>query len=427
MVGRLTTLPHGSGWIDAYTFVDGARTLVGHPDTLYDPVRAQLVSSLALRVYVHPPAGLLAFLPLVPVAARFGTPTAAGIWVVADAGCLLAAVVLMARHARIGPVATGGAILAAAVTAWSLDEVGSGQVNGLVLLLVALAWRDLPRDRAGIWIGLSVAVKPVAPLILLVPLLRGRWRMGLLAIAAGAAANAVLLPVIGLPQAWLYASGVLPFFARFSVTDVNNLSPTNLLMLVLGGRHPAPGSAAATPVNLPGLAEGLSAAFRVGLALLCLRAIRRAKGDDWGMALALAAAPLCTATVWAHYYLLLIPLAILGTAQLSRPRRTAVLVGVLLSGAAIYAQYLSLAGMGMPNDQRTGVPQFELYHGVAVWVGVGRALAFCLICWGGATWAFLRAGRRRPPATEPRVPVTGPSPADVAAGSRGASPISSLG
>ncbi len=92
-----------------------------------------------------------------------------------------------------------------------------GQVNTVIFLLLALALADYlsgHRTRCGVILGLAAGIK-IAPVVLLVVLVRRRWWRGALAgLATTAATVAVGIGVLGWPVTRQYLSSVLPVLNR---------------------------------------------------------------------------------------------------------------------------------------------------------------------------------------------------------------------
>jgi arabinofuranan 3-O-arabinosyltransferase len=345
---RAVTMPSGNGWVDAFAYLDGAGALFHQPSALYSAAQQQLSVQAAERAYIYPPAGLLPFLPLVPIADHAGIRTAAAIWLMIDTAALITATVIIGRRLHLEAALTAGMVLLIVISAPLLSEIGAVQVNGVVLLCIALAWRDLASRRmvrAGMWMGLAVAIKPVVPLLLLLPLLRRQWRTAAAAVAIAVGLNVLLVPVIGLDAAGVYVTRVLPFLASHVTESVDNLSPQSILDVAIGGQPYYPAHhAPLSPLHLLGVATVLALALRATAVILWAVAVRRTDDDGLGLALTAALVPVVTATVWAHYYLYLVPLFLWAVAR-TRGTRRALLVGAV----ALFAVNGRLGGFWMPD------------------------------------------------------------------------------
>lgn len=318
--------PHG--WTDVWVYFRAATNFIHHPSQLYDTAVRQLHTDLPTPAYLYPPSGLVLFLPLVPLADAAGLIPAMLTWVTIDALALIAAIVLIGRQLRLRADVIGLATLVVLVGLPASWEINSGQVNGIVLLLLALTFRTYPRPSSGVLLGLALAVKPIAPLLLVVPVLRGHWRVALVALATVLAVNVAMLPFLGLAAARFYATTFLPFFANFSAHEPGNISVENVLQTWIGGRtqrvnltHPL------SPLRLTAVATAILWALRaVELAALAVVARSKRFSHLDLFAITLATIPLFTATVWFHYVLYAIPLFLVVLARARGWSRAALLV-----------------------------------------------------------------------------------------------------
>jgi hypothetical protein len=404
VVRRVLSMPGpGQGFVDAYIYMNAASTLVHHPAALYQPAIQGMAGSAYIASespnYLYPPSGVIPFLPLVPLVQAAGKPLAASLWLVVDVAAAVAAVGLLARHLGLSRLAGALCLLLVAASAPMLSEIDADNVTGVLLLLLAGAWIDMDarRERAGVWLGLAMALKPVVPLLLLVPLVRGRWRTFAVACGVGAVLNAALVPVLGWTTTWSYLSQVLPWSAGWLGPRPANLSLANLLRVFVGGGAFSNTGVALSPLHLATLAAALGVAVRLGAVVLVLVAARRVATP--GLALGLAAAPvaLLSGTVWAHYYLLVVPLLLWALA--TAPGRTRV---ALYLATAVLAIDLHPGGLFTPDVTVNGSPLYwtwlvhALLFDVAAMVTVAVALVLA---------AFGRVGRAAPGAAPP---VTSP-------------------
>jgi arabinofuranan 3-O-arabinosyltransferase len=392
LVGHAThhavkAMPHGRGWTDSYVYLRAASDYIAHPGALYDAALGQINQLFAGPRYIYPPAGLLPFLPLVPVMRMNGVMTAASVWCVVDALAVIAAVVLIGRQLRLswGIIGTF-AVLVSMSGAFGL-EVSSGQVNGVVLLLLALSWRsrsDMPR---AVLLGLALALKPVALLLLVIPLLRGRWRVPLIAVGTIAALNLPFVALTGMHEVWAYVTQVFPRVAGFDTVDANNLSVAAVLDVWVGGRMlDAPHSyGAISPLHLPWAATGLLWAVRVAVIAALVRAARRPWADELLLGAAVTAAvPLFGAMSWPHYELYFLPLLLVGIARGSRPVRALAWAATFVSlWDGLLSVYYVLFPMG-PRD----------------WLLLAQGQGATVMATVAVLVVLVRAGRPRAPAAE---------------------------
>ena len=379
---QIVGMPTGSGWIDTYAYLDAVGKLFHSPAHLYDAARSQLTAVAAQRAFLYPPSALIPFVVLEPIQTAFGTAAAASVWVIADGAALIMAVLLLCRSARLGRWNTSLVLLLACGSAPTLLEIGSGQVNGLLLLLVALAIRDAGSRREALWLGLAIALKPVAPLLLLVPLCRGRYQNTLVAAAIAAGLNILMLPLVGFANEWFYLTVFLPFLSSHVVSDLNNLSPSNALQVLIGGRLISPSDPVAiTSVDGAALAGLLGTLVRFTVAGLAAVAMRRARTDSVAIAIALAVAPLIAATAWGHYYILLLPLLIVELAVLQWRSR------LYFLGLAFFLAFSSRSG-GL------WLPRIQGGMSLGTLLSLLHSLIFVAACWGGVIAVVYTTVRR---------------------------------
>jgi hypothetical protein len=310
-IGHMLTMPTGRGWNDSYVYLGAASDFISHPTHLYDSAHGQVVSSFAQKTFVHPPSGLLPYLPLVPLVRLFGLPVAASVWTGIDTVALFAAVILAGRRFGLSWLTLSVATLLISLSQPVRWEIDSGQINGLVLLLFVLALLRMPRRDSGVLMGLALAVKPTAPIILLVPLLRRQPGITVVAVITLAILNLPFMFLIGVAAMAFYVEKVLPFFAGYPLHDGGNISLANVLQTWLGGGQ----LPRRTPFNIsvPRGFEALAVLWivRVGVVLLWFRAaIDRRMDVAVAVALSLATVPVLSATIWPHYLVYVFPLAL---------------------------------------------------------------------------------------------------------------------
>lgn len=336
VVGHRFHLPRGHGWLDTYAYARSAADFVVHPGHLYDAAVPQLHSTAPQNAFIYPPSALIPFLAMVPLTRALGVAWSAEVWSWVDMVSLLAALTLIARQVGLGAERTGWVLVALMLSLPVLSEVDSGQVEGVVLLLLALSWRAWPRTSSGVLLGVALALKPVAPWLLLLPVAMRRPRVSLVAAATLVALNMPFLPLLGAGATDFYFLHFLPYMGTHVFHDVANLSVAGELQTWLG--------AAVGDVVLWTL--------RCAALLLVARELVVRRHPPLVLfAMALAAVPLLAPTAWAHYYVFVLPaVLVLLTARSTRVRRitgASLLAGMLLN-AVLDAATFHLAVY--PND-----------------------------------------------------------------------------
>jgi hypothetical protein len=134
----------------------------------------------------YPPPTMLLLAPL----GLWTEHTAFAVWYAVNLLALLGTVFLLwrlfaPRSGGLGMLLVLSIVLAMPAT---LQTFEFGQTNFLTLLAVLLFWRDRDQARGGVWLALGAVVKPYLGFLLLLPLLRARWRQ--LAMAVGTLAVA---------------------------------------------------------------------------------------------------------------------------------------------------------------------------------------------------------------------------------------------
>lgn len=313
LLSHFQHLPHGRhGWNDSYVYLGAATDFIAHPSHLYDNATIQLTRSFATRAFLYPPSGLLPFLPLVPVVHAIGLHGASIVWSCVDTVALLSALVLVARRLGCSWLVIGAVIALVSRTPPVGWEIASGQVNGVVLLLIVLAVRRYPGRISGVLMALALCVKPVAGIVLLVPVLRRRPGVSAVAIAVIVALNLPFVPLIGLGTAAHYVGAILPFMLGYVIHDSYNGSLPNMLQLWLGGGHVVRRQSVSSG-DLPHAVDALITLWLARLAVLAawLRVTLDGRVDaTLAFALALATVPIFSATVWPHYFLFTLPLVL---------------------------------------------------------------------------------------------------------------------
>jgi hypothetical protein len=362
--------PRPNAWNDALVYMESATRAVAHPGHLYDAAIRQLGRPRAQRAFIYPPGALLPFLPLVPVAAAGGNWLGAAVWAVLDAIALYSALTWIGRRAGLSWAILGALLSLSSFSRPVAWELGSGQVNGLVLLLIAAALARVGSARAGLGLGLALVVKPIAPVILVVPALRRQFGSLLLALACFVLVNAVFVPVIGVHAALAYLTQILPFLSHYVIHDRSNVGLPNVLQTWLGSGPLPRGAAFAHPVPDRPLAIATLWLLRAAIALVALAcAVRQRVSTERALVLVLATVPALAATVWPHYFVLTLPLAL-------------VLFTSGRAGAVIATAGLVLMLVIGPLPE--------------LWLS-------WLVLWPGAAFVWMRVAERQAPSTrEPR-------------------------
>jgi alpha-1,2-mannosyltransferase len=171
-------------------------------------------STIVMTGFDYPPFAAVLLRPLAFLSTRW--QELAWLWIVL--GALVGGAVITARallpaawpRARIG-------LLVALTFPPATYNLWHGQMNTIIFLFLALALSDYlsgHRTRCGIFLGFAAGIK-IAPVVLLVVLLRRRWFRGALAgIAAAAATVAVGIFALGWPVTRQYLTAVLPVLNR---------------------------------------------------------------------------------------------------------------------------------------------------------------------------------------------------------------------
>jgi hypothetical protein len=277
--------------------------------------------------FLYPAPAMLLIAPF----GRLDLRAAVAAWYALQFAALAAALAILWRrwfYAR-GWLGLGFVTALALMLRGTYTTVAFGQTNFLLLLLLLLFWGVQRRALGGVWLGLGIAVKPLAALLLPYLALRRCW----------SALGSALGTFVVLCAASVLAFGADPFVSYLAENPVARLPATlygleenqSLLAAVvrLTGPDPAHGSPLWHPyhVALLLLVGGVTgfAAWRTG------RADR-----DLGLALFVPAALLVYPQSWEHYTaLLLVPIAVLWTRRESLGLSTPLLIAVLSSVYAL--------------------------------------------------------------------------------------------
>jgi hypothetical protein len=302
-----------------------------------------------------------------------------------DTAALLLGLTLIARQLSITMERTGWILVALLLSLPVLSEIDSGQVEGVILLLFALSWRAWPRTSSGVLLGLALAVKPVAPWLVLLPFALRRPRVAVAAAATFLLLNVPFLPFIGGNGVGFYVLHFLPYMAGHVMQDVANLSVANMLHSWLGGVPLIPADhVSLAPLHSMLLADVTLWMLRAAAVVLLARDLRQRRNPPVvPFAMALAAVPLFTPIAWPHYYVFVLPaVLVLLTARSVRVRRAtwiAVLSSVVVNSVLDAATFhLAMYPIDLAHDRSAAnalvVVQGELLAVACIAVVVALAL-----------------------------------------------------
>jgi hypothetical protein len=307
----------GPEWVDFIQEYSSARNaLSGRP--LYTPLGDTAAEYLGaagewkgLKYNAHPPTSVLLVLPLagLPYADAFLA------WELFTLAALAAAFWLLVRQ------------LGLALSPWSAlplltillicnvlrQQFNQGQLNAVLLLLLVGCWAADRSGRpwlAGALLGTAAAVKLFPALLLLYYAWRREWRVVAAAAAVGAALTALTAAVFGIDCFRAYRTEVMPEVGRFCYAWLNSsftgwwnklfdAGPTGFWVPL----WPAPAVASA--------GAWVCSAAAVGVLLALSGPGRGRDADDLSFALALSTLTLVSPISWDHYFLLLLPAAVL--------------------------------------------------------------------------------------------------------------------
>jgi alpha-1,2-mannosyltransferase len=171
-------------------------------------------ATIVMTGYDYPPFAAVLLRPLAILSARWQEL----IWLWISVASLVGGAVITARallpaswpRARVG-IFVALAFPAATYNLWH------GQMNTVIFLLLAMALSDYlsgHRTRCGVILGIAAGIK-IAPVVLLIVLLRrGWWRGALAGVATGAATLAIGVGALGWPVTRQYLTSVLPVLNR---------------------------------------------------------------------------------------------------------------------------------------------------------------------------------------------------------------------
>jgi alpha-1,2-mannosyltransferase len=171
-------------------------------------------ATIVMTGYDYPPFAAVLLRPLAFLSARWQEL----VWLWISLGALVGGAVITARtllpqtwpRARVG-------ILVALTFPAATYNLWHGQMNTVIFLLLAMALSDYlsgHRTRCGVFLGLAAGIK-IAPVVLLVVLLRrGWWRGAIAGVVTGAATLAIGVGALGWPVTRQFFTSVLPVLYR---------------------------------------------------------------------------------------------------------------------------------------------------------------------------------------------------------------------
>ena len=282
--------------------------------------------------FTYPPFAAILVQPLALLTDR----QALSVWLALSLVTTVAAAIIVARVALPASWPRVELALLAAIAFGPVTyNYWHGQINGVIFLLLAVAyWAyvDGRQTTAGVVIGLAAGIK-VAPIVLLVLLVRRRWwrgsaamlatlgatiAAGLVVIGAGPTRTFIseVLPTLSRPMGWLYSQSITSVIGRLFNHSVLVVQSTpmwmNVLCVVAGVAILGMAAWVTRPGELPGAERG--AEFGLGVVAMLL-----AGSLAW----------------YAHFTALLIPLAAAAGLVASRGRSTERSLAVATAAAIV--------------------------------------------------------------------------------------------
>ncbi|MCC6499784.1 MAG: DUF2029 domain-containing protein [Anaerolineales bacterium] len=143
----------------------------------------------------YPPMTMLLFLPL----GWFNINLAALVWVILLCATLITGILLLWKLC-MQDTGIRGLFFVTALTLMFppiINNIWFAQTNFIVLLMLLLFWRDRGLGRAGVWLAISILVKPFTAVLLLFLLFKRRWNAFVYAVSAFVAISLLSLVVFG--------------------------------------------------------------------------------------------------------------------------------------------------------------------------------------------------------------------------------------
>ena len=300
----------------------------------------------------HPPTLGLLLLPWGWVDYR----TAAALWLGIELACLFVSVHLLARlsGARLSGIAQAGIGFALLIWHPVWMELAWGQLMLPIVALVAGAWLALSEERhvlAGVLLGVTLWLKPVALPLLLLCLMRKDWRALGAAIVTAATGYLAVALWVGFGVFARYFTTVLPEVNAIYRASWGNISVTSLAWRVfVGTSEGTTGRVAVPPLYASSVAASLGAVLLPGLLLLtaCVAA-KRLRSLDWSFALMAAVCIILGPISWPHYLVL----AIIPVTQVARALAARGLPVRETNGALFVAMLLAVDWLRLANAWAT--------------------------------------------------------------------------
>jgi Glycosyltransferase family 87 len=299
----------------------------------YDPDLTREVLDVG---FAYPPPTVALVAPL----GLFRTPRAAApYWYGMLIAALVGQIILLWRH-FLRADRWFGLAAAAMITAFlpltsAVLTMGQTVFLAEVLLLLYLSARRTDESQQGLWLALATIVKPFLALVLLYPIVLGRWRVVLWSAATVAMVTMLVLPLIGWASVAEYVTRppTSRWGAYMAIIDANQ----SLLAWVLRMEHRSPPFTAA-------LHDPLYIGLTIALIALTLWRIRNVPGDrDYAATLlVIVAVAIYPAPGWYYGSMLSVPICLLWS------RRDRIKNGSILSSAFTAGMFLLAA---MENGQ----------------------------------------------------------------------------
>jgi alpha-1,2-mannosyltransferase len=266
----------GGSFEDFSPYLGAARSVAAG----ISPYASFHATTVVLSGFDYPPFAAVVLRPF----AFFSDHGAMVAWIIVMLVLTLAGGVVLARAALPrGWPATALGILAGLVFAPSAYNLWHGQINPLIFFLLVIGYWAYGRDRpvsCGVALGLAAGIK-IAPLVLIVLLIRRRWwRATAAMLVTGAATIGVglslgvgvsitflthVFPDLNRATGWVYDQSLTGTISRVADQSVLTVAPTSLAVQILGP---------------------LSSLLVIGLAAWVVRPARRAasvRGLEYGL------------------------------------------------------------------------------------------------------------------------------------------------
>ncbi len=253
-----------------------------------------------------------------------------------------------------------------------LMHIALGQLSLLIVGCLIGCWALLRHQRdgwAGVLLGLACLIKLYPALLVLVLLLRRRWRAAGAALGTIAAGGLLTLLLVGPGDVLRYGMQVIS-----QATGEHGLSPVNASLAGVLGRLLSTGPWVTPLVDAPRAASALFVLIALGLLTLLARQQTRlaptAAGDDRAWALGCIAMLLLSPITWQHSFpALLLPLGLLLRNAQLRPERAGIAL-LLLTALLVSLPDVSLARVLMNYYSPYNMPWFAALALLAPTIGM---------------------------------------------------------